>query len=264
MLTAGVDLAAEPKKTAVCVVQWATDSATVTDLQLDAMAARGERVDRAGSGRVVEVYPAAALRQWGLWQASYKGADGRAALGRIVDALTTALSALAIPHDFGMLIRHSDDAFDALICALVARAAQIGLVDSPDNDEPRLLRAPADRARTGRPGGSGVVAEGVRRRRHHATLPPDEIHGRMVRESHQTGVEQVVEDELLLESTSRPPLPCPRQTRRAPGLGRLPFRTPSGRCRPPPRPHPPSRPRPSHCSRQHGRRRGLGRRPPWP
>lgn len=174
MLTAGVDLAAESKKTAVCVVQWATDRATVTALQLgadddavlrvcsevdragidcpfgwpepfltalsahasgkpwpgrgqdgaeyrrelsfratdayvhkltgrtplsvstdkigvtamrcagllDAMAARGERVDRAGSGRVVEVYPAAALRRWGLWQASSKGVAGRAILGR--------------------------------------------------------------------------------------------------------------------------------------------------------------------------------------
>jgi predicted nuclease with RNAse H fold len=229
MLTAGVDLAAEPKKTAVCVVQWTTDAATVIDVRLgadddavlrvcskvdragidcpfgwpepfltaltahasagpwpgrghngaayrrelsfratdahvhketgkwplsvsgdkigittmrcagllDAMAARGEEVDRAGSGRVVEVYPAAALRRWSLWQTSHKGAEGRAVLGGIVDSLASALSALVIPPDFDRLIRHSDDAFDALICAFVARAAYIGLVDSPQTDEQR-------------------------------------------------------------------------------------------------------------------------------
>jgi hypothetical protein len=94
-------------------------------------------VDRAGSGRVVEVYPAAALRRWGLWQASYKGADGRAVLSEIVDSLATELSALVISQDFEILIRNSDDAFDALICALIVRAAQIGLVDSSQNEEQR-------------------------------------------------------------------------------------------------------------------------------
>jgi predicted nuclease with RNAse H fold len=39
------------------------------------LAALGEPVDRAGSGVVVEVYPAAALRRWGLTHRGYKSRD---------------------------------------------------------------------------------------------------------------------------------------------------------------------------------------------
>jgi Protein of unknown function (DUF429) len=40
---------------------------------LSRLAARGEPVDRIGRGRWVEVYPAAALRRWGLSPIGYKG-----------------------------------------------------------------------------------------------------------------------------------------------------------------------------------------------
>ena len=43
---------------------------------LDSLAARGEPVDRAGSGKVVEVYPAPALASWGINAAGYKSQAG--------------------------------------------------------------------------------------------------------------------------------------------------------------------------------------------
>jgi predicted nuclease with RNAse H fold len=77
-----------------------------------------------GSGRVVEVYPAAALRQWDLPFKHYKAEKHRdkrtALLAQVVGATRDWLS---IPMECQALCEHSDDAFDALIAALVARAA---------------------------------------------------------------------------------------------------------------------------------------------
>ena len=39
---------------------------------LDSLAVRGMPVDRSGSGLVMEVYPAAALREWQLSRKAYK------------------------------------------------------------------------------------------------------------------------------------------------------------------------------------------------
>jgi predicted nuclease with RNAse H fold len=104
---------------------------------LSALAAAGEGVDRAGGGRVVEVYPAAALARWGLPHTGYKGSARRQSLGEQVDALVRRMPGL----DLGAaesLCRRSDDAFDAVVCALVARAAALGLAEDP---------APEQRAR---------------------------------------------------------------------------------------------------------------------
>ena len=60
-----------------------------------ALADAGRPVDRAGSGLLVEVYPAAALRVWGLTSRSYKGTGNRPALSALVDELRAALPALA-------------------------------------------------------------------------------------------------------------------------------------------------------------------------
>jgi len=97
---------------------------------LAALADAGRPVDRAGSGLLVEVYPAAALRLWGLASRSYKGRSNRPALGLLVDELQTALPNLAWQgHD--RACRDSDDAFDAVVCALLARAAHLGLTAGP-------------------------------------------------------------------------------------------------------------------------------------
>lgn len=101
---------------------------------LAAMSSAGRPVDRAGGGAVVECYPAAALKLWGLSHQAYKKAPGATALSRLVDALSTALPGLRL-DDHEQLARSSDDAFDALICALVARAAALGQVTAPPPEQ---------------------------------------------------------------------------------------------------------------------------------
>jgi predicted nuclease with RNAse H fold len=107
---------------------------------LGALAAAGTPVDRV-DGVVVEAYPAAALKRWGLPHRSYKRAENQPALGALVDALLAALPALHLPAEQDALCRASDDALDAVVCALIARAAALGLTDAP----PPELRALADR-----------------------------------------------------------------------------------------------------------------------
>ncbi len=97
---------------------------------LSELAARGCPVARDGSGALLETYPAAALRAWGLPYQSYKGRGKRAALNALVDALceSVPLLHLGVAADH---IRLSDDVFDAVVCALVARAAALGQVTGP-------------------------------------------------------------------------------------------------------------------------------------
>lgn len=84
--------------------------------------AAGCPVDRSGSGRVVEVYPAASLRSWDLDQRGYKQPAKPDALGHLVDRLLAAAPWLDCRfHE--QTIRHSHDALDAVIAAMTARAA---------------------------------------------------------------------------------------------------------------------------------------------
>ena len=99
----------------------------------DLLAQRDEPVDRAGGGAVVEVYPAASLKQWGLPARSYKGRGNAPALGLLVDALLKAASCLDLGECAGAC-RKSDDAFDALVAALTARAAADPLLTIPPDD----------------------------------------------------------------------------------------------------------------------------------
>ncbi len=84
----------------------------------------GEPVDRAGGGRIVEVYPAAALKVWGLPYTGYKGvnADARSAL---VDDLLAAAPWLDLGI-FAAECRRDDNALDAVIAGLIARAHALG------------------------------------------------------------------------------------------------------------------------------------------
>ncbi len=84
-------------------------------------------LDRTGAGQIVEVYPAATLRRWGLLHRGYKVA-GHAPL--LAD-LTAAAPWLDL-GPFDDLCRRSHDAFDAVIAALAARAAALGHVLLPD------------------------------------------------------------------------------------------------------------------------------------
>ena len=89
-----------------------------------------EARDRSGSGPVVEVYPAAALRIWGFESRRYKRVPGALARGALVTAFRTATERwLELDDERWERCARSDDEFDALVAALVTRAAACGLVD---------------------------------------------------------------------------------------------------------------------------------------
>lgn len=90
-------------------------------------------VDRAGvTGHVVEVYPAAALKVWGYLEKGYKGPDGRPVLRAMAERFLKDCGWLILGDDDQMLCLTNDDAFDALIADLVARAQIAGLVEPLD------------------------------------------------------------------------------------------------------------------------------------
>lgn len=93
----------------------------------------GVAVDRTGrTGPVVEVYPAASLKTWRLPHNGYKTPANSSARAKLVDAIGEDLPWL----DFGTHAEtciHSDDALDAVICAVVAGLVHRG--DRPDIPE---------------------------------------------------------------------------------------------------------------------------------
>ena len=96
---------------------------------------------RDGSGVVVEVYPAAALRRWGLPSRQYKRKENSDARRELVARLLTETTWLSIESSGVDLCIDSDDAFDALVAALVARAAATELVEPiPGEDLTSALR----------------------------------------------------------------------------------------------------------------------------
>ena len=87
----------------------------------------GEAIDRSGAGKFVEVYPAAALRVWGLRHRGYKRGADRPVLLDTAAALRRRCPWLAADGATWDEVTRSDHAFDALVCALVARARQLDL-----------------------------------------------------------------------------------------------------------------------------------------
>jgi predicted nuclease with RNAse H fold len=104
---------------------------------LSALAMPGEPVDRSGHGRVVEVYPAAALRRWGYESRRYKGGPNAGTRRILVDRVLDATSSwLAISSEHRAACARSDDVFDAVVAALNARAATLpGAVSVPGPHE---------------------------------------------------------------------------------------------------------------------------------
>ncbi|SDL99194.1 DUF429 domain-containing protein [Nonomuraea jiangxiensis] len=98
------------------------------------LARRGRPVDRRGRGAVVEVYPAACLKRWGLPYRGYKRAANLTELGLLVDRLLEAAPWLD-PGEYEPLCRASDDATDAVVSALAARASALGLVGAPTAEQ---------------------------------------------------------------------------------------------------------------------------------
>lgn len=90
---------------------------------------------RDGTGRLVEVYPAASLKLWGIPARRYKGrgtseSDAR---GNILGQVAAAAPWLDLDAHHGQLIA-SDDLLDSVVASLTARAAaiQATLLSPPD------------------------------------------------------------------------------------------------------------------------------------
>lgn len=90
-------------------------------------------VDRSGvTGRIAEVYPAAALRRWDLPASGYKG-GGDAAITARRHLLTGVVkrSGLTLTRHERALAINNDHVLDALVCAVVTRAVTDGGTASP-------------------------------------------------------------------------------------------------------------------------------------
>jgi predicted nuclease with RNAse H fold len=102
---------------------------------LDRLAAQGEPVDRAGSGKVIEAYPAPALAAWGLSATGYKSRVGAARLPELLSRLEDGLAGLEMTPLQRDAAGSDHNCFDALVASLVARAAALGLTQPPEEGE---------------------------------------------------------------------------------------------------------------------------------
>lgn len=106
----------------------------------------GSPAPRDGTGRLAEVYPAAALRVWGIPSAGYKASGARAAVAPevrrgIVGTLHTACAHWLDLDAIADLAVESDHLLDALLAALVAVAVAQGATCAPRNEHERRLAA---------------------------------------------------------------------------------------------------------------------------
>ena len=90
----------------------------------------GHVVDRSGSGKIAEVYPAASLKMWGLPYRGYKRPGDTQVLEKLVNGLMGAAPWLEL-GDAEHLCRYRHDVIDAVIAALTARAADRDLTLRP-------------------------------------------------------------------------------------------------------------------------------------
>jgi hypothetical protein len=98
---------------------------------------REDNVHRTGSGKIVEVYPAAALRMWGFTASGYKGPKQSGARFKLVEALRSKTSPwLVAGGAFFDDIARDDNLLDGFIAALISRAAATNMVHAV----PRRLR----------------------------------------------------------------------------------------------------------------------------
>jgi hypothetical protein len=104
---------------------------------LDRLAARGEPVDRAGSGKVIETYPAPALTSWGLSAVGYKSRVGVARIPEMLNRLEEGLGGIQMTPGQREAASSDHNCFDALVGSLVARAAALGLTQPPETEEER-------------------------------------------------------------------------------------------------------------------------------
>jgi hypothetical protein len=95
------------------------------------LAQAGTTIDGTGLGRFVEVYPAAALRRWGI-------ADAKRETPQLLPSLLAKAPWLKMTDASLALCAARRDACDALVAALAARAAAIGACDLKLEEHRRL------------------------------------------------------------------------------------------------------------------------------
>ena len=101
-----------------------SDLIGVTAMRAAQLLSESGQIDRSGRGRFVEVYPAAALHVWGFPSTGYKKKSGKEKRQVLTRRLITATKTwLDWPVDAQRACEKSDDALDAVVAALVARAA---------------------------------------------------------------------------------------------------------------------------------------------
>ena len=86
----------------------------------------GLPIDRSGtSGSVAEVYPAGALRAWGLPSSGYKGARHRAICAALASGFAAACGPMA-DVVASCVDGADDDELDAVVCAVIGAAVLLG------------------------------------------------------------------------------------------------------------------------------------------
>lgn len=107
------------------------------------VAALGRTVDTGEpgpTGSVSEVYPAAALKRWKQSWSLYKGKRYGEARVALIAALEKAGLPVQLAAPDRELLAASDDALDALVASLVARAIVTGLTDNCPPDAAEVAR----------------------------------------------------------------------------------------------------------------------------
>ncbi len=89
---------------------------------------------RDGSDAVIEVYPAGALRSWGITANGYKTAGARDVRERIRDQLLSTVG-LDVGEGARAELAAADHPLDALIASLVGRAFGLGRTTLPGDDD---------------------------------------------------------------------------------------------------------------------------------
>jgi predicted nuclease with RNAse H fold len=114
-------------------------------LREHAFESSGVRFDRSGVDRVAEVYPAGALLLWGIERGAYKTSQDPSrreaesgARAELVAALEAKAPWLAWASGVREACVESDDALDALLAALIARAIALDLAFLPPVEEIEL------------------------------------------------------------------------------------------------------------------------------
>ncbi|MEH0147057.1 DUF429 domain-containing protein [Corynebacterium sp. Q4381] len=128
-----VPLPVAAERIAFPVMRWAGVEAQLRD-ELGS-----EGVRRDGFGRVAEVYPAAALKMWGLRHRGYKGGSPAAQEARVEIVASLARERRLDWAGFEDAAVYSADCLDAVIVALVASEISAGACVPPPKEHESLI-----------------------------------------------------------------------------------------------------------------------------